>query len=134
MLCASTISGNGALNAGGGIAFSGLANITNSTISGNFASGGNPQRGGGIWSDGSLNLTNCTVVNNSSVSGGGVYNNGTTISSRNTIIARNTASISGPDFYGTLTSQGFNLIGNTSGVALTPTTGDQLGVDQRSMS
>ncbi len=128
---ASTISGNGALNTGGGIAFSGLANITNSTISGNFASGGNPQRGGGIWSDGTLNLTNCTVVNNSSVSGGGVYNNGTTISSRNTIIAKNTSSVSGPDFYGTLTSQGFNLIGNTSDVAVTPTMGDQLAVDPK---
>ncbi len=129
---ASTISGNGALNTGGGIAFGGLANVTNSTISGNFASGGNPQQGGGIWCDGSLSLTNCTIVDNSTGgSGGGVYNNGTTISSRNTIIAKNGAVTSGPDFYGTLTSQGFNVIGNTSGIGLTPTTGDQLGVDPK---
>jgi Dockerin type I domain len=124
----STISGNGALNGGGGIAHLGLANITNSTISGNFASGGSPQRGGGILSQGPLNLINCTVASNSSISGGGVYNGATFISSRNTIIAKNTASTAGPDFYGALTSQDFNFIGNNSGATITPTqSSDQIG-------
>jgi hypothetical protein len=48
---------------------------------------------------------------------------------RNSIIARNTASVA-PDFSGTLTSQGYNLIGNTSGTTITgTTTGNQLNVD-----
>ena len=125
---ASTISNNGALLGGGGIAHLGVANITNSTISGNFASGGNPQRGGGIFSHGNVNLTNCTVANNSSVSGGGISNEGATINSRNTIIAKNSAATAGPDFYGALTSQGFNFIGNNSGATITPAqSSDQVG-------
>jgi hypothetical protein len=124
----STVSNNGALLGGGGIAHLGLANITNSTISGNFASGGNPQHGGGILSLGPLDLTNCTIANNSSVSGGGIYNDATTVSSRNSIIAKNSAATSGPDFDGALTSQGFNFIGNNSGATITPAqSSDQIG-------
>jgi hypothetical protein len=130
---ASTIFNNGAYYGGGGIASGGgLITIHTSTISGNYASGGANAKGGGILSLGPANLTNSTIVNNGSPSGGGVYNNGGgTINSRNCIIAKNTAPTAGPDFYGSLNSQGFNIIGNTSGVAVTPTTGDQLAVDPK---
>jgi hypothetical protein len=39
----------------------------------------------------------------------------------------NTAT-TGPDFSGSLTSQGYNLFGNISGMTFTPTTGDQTNI------
>jgi CSLREA domain-containing protein len=63
----STISGNTATGLGGGIARNhGVLTMTNSTISGNTAGDG-----GGIWSDpsdnGANSLNNCTVANNRSL-------------------------------------------------------------------
>jgi uncharacterized repeat protein (TIGR01451 family) len=112
----STISGNTAGNLGGGGIFSGSGtlNVINSTISGNSASDGG---GGGISNGGTGNLTNATIANNPAsggAGGGGIRNSGT-LNSRNSIIALNTAATGAPDFSGTLTSQGHNLIGNTSG-------------------
>lgn len=51
------------------------------------------------------------------------------MTSKNTIIALNTAP-TGPDVDGVLTSQNFNLIGNSSGATITPANqaGDQIGV------
>jgi CSLREA domain-containing protein len=137
----STISGNNANangNGGGGIynSFGGApVNITNSTISGNSAT----SSGAGIHNDGgTVNITNSTISGNSATSssavGGGIDNNGGTVNARNTIIAQNTVTVGGsfPDFSGTLTSQGFNLIGNTSGTNITgTTTGNQLNVDPK---
>jgi hypothetical protein len=134
----STVSGNSANN-GGGIFSSNSStqlpstltvNIRNSTISGNtlLTSGD----GAGIYSQSGTggvvtNLTAATVSGNAAGSGraGGVYNVGI-VNVRNTIIAKNTAN-SAPDFSGALTSQGYNLIGNSSGATITPTTGDQIG-------
>ncbi len=139
--------GNGIFNTGGGMA------IINSTVSGNSANNG---VGGGIYNftGGTMEITNSTVSGNSNVTVGGVENNGGTmiitnstisgnsgstvnvggienepggtVNVRNTIIAGNTNN----DFVGTLTSQGYNLIGNTSGTIITGTpTGNQLNVD-----
>jgi hypothetical protein len=131
----STISNNQAGLLGGGIYGSNVT-ITNSTISANSAL----VNGGGIYTNsGTVNLTNSTISGNSASGGvgqsggGGIYNDGGTVNARNTIIARNTATI-GPDFSGGLTSQGYNLIGNTSGMSITTgasgtTTGNQLNVD-----
>jgi hypothetical protein len=123
----STVSGNTVRLGGGGIS-GGTVNITNSTISGNMVTGGNA---GGLSVD-RVTLTNSTVTGNSaSGSGGGVFNNGNngaSVSSTNTIIALNTAP-SGPDVSGALTSDGFNLIGNSSGSAITPVrSSDQINV------
>lgn len=123
----STISGNMALGgAGGGIYNAGPGTITNTTISGNTAS----NSGGGIWEENStLTITNTTISENSAGSGGGIYQAGGTVNVRNTIIARNTA-LAGPDFFGILTSQGYNLLGNTSGTTITGTaTGNQFNVN-----
>jgi uncharacterized repeat protein (TIGR01451 family) len=114
----STISGNPAGNLGGGGIFSGsgVLNVTNSTISGNSATDGG---GGGIANGGTGTVTNSTISNNSTsggAGGGGIRNVGT-LNSRNSIIAGNTATGGAPDFFGTLTSQGHNLIGNTSGMS-----------------
>jgi GrpB-like predicted nucleotidyltransferase (UPF0157 family) len=129
----STISAN-STNAtrghGGGIYNSGTATITNSTLSGNNSF----SVGGGVSNDGTVTITNSTLSNNSAGSssngGGGIFNTGA-VNARNTIIALNTGS-SAPDFNGTLSSQGFNLIGNTGGTTITgTTTGNQLNVDPK---
>jgi CSLREA domain-containing protein len=131
----STISANRAISSGGGIynVGPGTATITNSTISGNNVTGG---PGGGIFNevDGStVTITNSTIFGNTAApgsDGGGIWN-GSTVNARNTIIAKNTA-VGGPDFKGPLTSQGYNLIGNTSGTTITgDATGNQLNVDPK---
>ena len=65
---------------------------------------------------GTATLTNCTVSGNSaSGNGGGLDNVSGTVTLGNTIVAGNTATTSGPDVFGTFTSQGHNLIGKTDG-------------------
>jgi uncharacterized repeat protein (TIGR01451 family) len=119
----STISVNPAGTLGGGGIFSGsgVLNVTNSTIAGNSASDGG---GGGISSGGTATIANSTISNNSTTGGadGGGIRNAGTVNSRNSIIAGNTASSGGPDFSGTLNSQDYNLIGNTSGATISGTT------------
>jgi hypothetical protein len=76
------------------------ATITNSTISGNSASGGRANEGGGILTDGALRLNNVTVANNSvagaSAAGAGIFQGGgvfqgpaPTAEVRNSIVAGN---------------------------------------------
>jgi hypothetical protein len=128
----STITNNSATvgSSGGGIMnFSGgTVNVTNSTITNNSASSGG--NGGGINNGGgTVNITNSTITNNSATVGGGGIRNAGTVNARNTIIANNNA-LSGPDFNGPLTSQGYNLIRNTSGTTITGvTTGNITGQD-----
>jgi hypothetical protein len=121
----STLSGNSATgrvgSVGGGIANSGTLTVTDSTLSGNSVSGGlGAGYGGGIDNSGTLTITDSTLSGNSAAGmnfagyGGGVYAG--SLSARNTIFARNTGP-SAPDVYGTLTSQGHNLIGNTTGAS-----------------
>jgi len=139
----STISGNqtvgsGSLNTrgGGGVFNSGVGlTIINSTISGNktgdFISGSIQPDGGGIenWV-GNVFLVNTTITGNQTGAGGrggGVSTepaNAATTKVRNTIIANNTnaGSNSGPDFFGTLTSEDYNLITILSGGTLAGTT------------
>jgi hypothetical protein len=118
-------SGNGGL--GGGIFNSSTAMLTiiNSTISGNSASAGGPgdnsARGGGIRNSNQqpLIIITSTItdndVDNSGLgpeSGGGIDGNVTWI--RNSLIAGNSGR-SGPDVFGSLTSGGYNLFGDSSG-------------------
>jgi CSLREA domain-containing protein len=137
-----TVSGNSAFSGGGGIFNGGTLTMTSCTVSGNSGGGifnggtltmtnctvsGNS--GGGIYNNDTLTMTNCTVAGNSvSNLGGGIYNVYGTVNARNTIIANNSATVGGPDFYGTLTSLGYNLIRNTSGMSGTVST-DITGVD-----
>lgn len=122
----STISGNSSQYGGGIFNTGGTTSLTNSTVSNNIDS---DVGGGVLCSGGVVNLTNCTIATNSADEGGGVYRFGGTINVRNTIIALNAAAI-GPDFSGTLTSKGFNLIGNTTDTTIVDTTtGNQLNVD-----
>jgi hypothetical protein len=152
-----TISNNRTSGNGGGIANDGSLTITNSTISDNSANSISSY-GGGIFNNGTLTITNSTIFGNAAFFGGGILNTGTltiansTISgnrtssgtgagcgggissgssssatARSTIIALNNGP-SGPDFCGFLTSQGFNLIGNSAGATITPAqSSDQIG-------
>jgi hypothetical protein len=133
----STVSGNrvnnsgGLGNYGGGIynLSSATLTISDSTIANNTNDGG---YGGGILNDyGTLTVTDSTVSGNSVLNsgyGGGIDNN-RAMTTRNTIIAGNTAS-NGPDVNGNLGSQGHNLIGNPLGMAGWVDT-DLLHVDPR---
>ena len=105
-----TVSGNTA-DHGGGILNGrySKASLANSTVSGNM----DFYRGGGILNlFGTVSLTNSTVSGNvANYGGGGIYNSGGNAKLGNTIVADNTAG----DAYGTFSSQGHNLIGNSSG-------------------
>lgn len=125
----STISRNvcsGGAGAGLCMAPGGMASFKNTTISSNNAGNG----GGGLYSVGtSLSMTNCTVSQNASVFGGGLWlaSSGNII--KNTIIAQNSGA-SLHDIYCTeqlITSQGYNIIGDTVGAIWVPATGDILG-------
>ena len=144
-----TISGNTASGAhpigGGGIAhFGGAATLKNVTISGNSAINtggvGNVASGGGIsvYNPATLNLNNVTIVNNlasASVAdlgaGGGMdASQADPVNFKNTLIAGNTSSGAGPDCFGTLTSQGYNLIQDTAGCVIAgDATGNVTGQD-----
>ncbi len=111
----STISGNTATGYSGGIHVqeSSAVSFTNVTISGNTASG---NFGGGvtITSPASATFLNSTITDNhllSGTNGGGIYSDGT-LSFRNTIVAGNDANNCSP--HGTWTSQGHNLESDTT--------------------
>jgi hypothetical protein len=109
----STVSGNstGEFGPNGGIGNYGTLTLNNSTVSGN--STGGCGEAGGIGNHGTLTLNNCTISGNSDDAGaGGILNaSGSTLNARNTIIAGNGTG----DLYGSLSSSGYNLIGNSSG-------------------
>lgn len=103
-------------NGGGGGVFVTGGNLTliNSTVSGNQTN----QAGGGIYSDNAfVTLQNTTIAFNDAApgDGGGIAASGpsSTIALRATLIAQNTSAANGgPDVYGDVVSQGYNLFGN----------------------
>ncbi len=105
----------GSNNYGGGIFCNGgTLTLTNSTISGNSAVNG----GGGII-DGAaatITITQCTIVDNTSTNGGGGIELGSSHANiKNTILANNTGG-GANNFYsggGAINSQGYNLENNT---------------------
>lgn len=118
----STFYQNSALQEGGAINnLFGTAVINNSTFTANSAN-----NGGAINNSATLSLLNSTVVSNTATSGGGgIYRQAGNITARNSLFYGNTAP-AGPDMLGNLTSQGYNLVGNTagmSGLAVTDLTG-----------
>ncbi|MCQ3937288.1 MAG: hypothetical protein DPW18_09600 [Chloroflexi bacterium] len=152
-----TISGNSGGNpccsgggGGGGISSYGTATINNSTIGNNKLLGS--FQGSGIFVHGTVTLNNSTVSGNTGKDGSGIYTftgtvilNNSTITKnesrgvlitagnlilQNTVIAGNGA---GGDCYknssynGSVTSQGYNLIGNGTYCLFTPAVGDQVG-------
>ncbi len=125
----SVIMSNSTSYYGGGInAVNSTVVITNSTVSGNVANSG---RGGGLSIDSStVELDNVTIANNTAAyysggaSGGGLYIASGTVNAKNTIIAGNHdtgSDVHHPDCSGVLTSQGYNLIGDTTGCTISGT-------------
>jgi hypothetical protein len=116
---------------GGAIWNFGTLRVQNSTVANN-TSGANSQ-GPGIYNDGVLVLDNSTVSGNAageSSAGGGIFNEGSdgaSLDAANTIIAGNSAP-AGPDIFGTFSSRGYNVIGNTLDNTGT-TTKDLINVD-----
>src|SRR5258708_25102994 len=99
---------------------------------------------GGICNVWEIKLIHCTSSGKASfgsfllnINGGGVMNYAGTVNCQNTIIAGNFATrppgatvAAGPDFFGTLTSQGYNLIGTTQDTVIVGiTTGNLLNID-----
>lgn len=131
----STISGNSAGNNGGAISNnSGAVTITNSTLSGNTAGasgGGIANSNSVVNGNSSVNIMNSTISGNGAIFGGGIDNEHFVddgqqqVKLTSTIVANSTV---GPDVRGVITSQGYNIMGVTSGAIITPATGDQLGV------
>ncbi len=139
-ITASTISGNMAGSSsgsdggsGGGIYNSGTMILTNSTVSGNTSgsstySSGVAGYGGGIYTTTMLVIRHGTITNNHTgdgsymVIGGGIYNEvAGSLHMGSSILAGNTDSMMDhPDCYSlsTITSEGYNLIGNTNGCHL----------------
>ncbi len=125
----STVRDNAALH-GGGIFNFGDLTLTNSTVSRNSATLAD---GGGLYNQlgSTLRLNNTTITNNSApnVAGGLLYRG--TFTLQNTIIAGNTAGNVGPDcldFSGTISSSGYNLIGDSTTCGFSPVgPGDQVG-------
>ncbi|MBI4518975.1 MAG: right-handed parallel beta-helix repeat-containing protein [Deltaproteobacteria bacterium] len=107
---------------GGGLRLVETADITNTTIHANWAT-----FGGGVSADspaapGSLLLANATITDNAANDGAGIGLGGGIEAAfadelvvRNSIIAGNSSASAGPDCSGQLVSEGYNLIGNTSG-------------------
>ena len=113
---------------------SGTSTLSNATISGNSASG---STGGMLVNAGVATLNNVTVTDNLGDSnnsggedGGGLVQFGTsTVNLRNSIVAGNRAGLGSgsPDCFGTMTSQGHNLVQDTSGCSGVTGPGDITG-------
>jgi len=150
----STISGNtcsatgveftfqiAALAYGGGVDNNGSITITNCTISGNSAvavgfTSEDTGYGGGISNSGHLQITSSTIAHNSASGddfgvGGGINGDGfEPTRTDSSIIALNTASTGGPDYFsgiGVLLSTGYNIIGNNADAVINSQPTDQIG-------
>ena len=150
-----SISGNKVPVRGGGISngggepdspddFKGTMTLTNSTVSGNFSGNNNTSSdkgggGGGIYNHtgSTLSIINTTVTGNTSnptasgPNGGGGINNasGGTLNIKDSVVANNTdtSTLTAPDCFGTLSSGGSNVIGNSNACGFAASTGDQVG-------
>jgi predicted outer membrane repeat protein len=104
-----SVAPSGPAGPGGAIYNTGTATLSLCTFDSNTAGGD----GGGIYSSGLATLTACTITRNTAGAGGGVYNT-YEFAADNSLFADNTASGS-PDYSGSFSSEGYNLIGNNSG-------------------
>ncbi|HEX5037105.1 MAG TPA: choice-of-anchor Q domain-containing protein, partial [bacterium] len=126
---------------GGGIANKGQSSaVYNTTVVGNRAEGA----GGGIWTDGPMTLSHVTVANNSADAnegglvggdGGGISNEGS-VALHNSIVAGNVDESAGheaPDCFSgsghVFAASGANIVQDPSGCAITGATAGVLNVD-----
>lgn len=111
--------------------------IINTTISGNTNTS-YYNDGGGIYylagQDRTMQLRNVTITGNRATSyGGGIYidnSYGGQLLMSNSILSGNIAN-NAPDCYGPITSQGYNIIGDTFECTIISSNGDQLDMDPK---
>ena len=114
---------------GGGLASSYPTTLANTTVADNRAD----ERGGGIdQNGGALTLVNVTIVGNQTAGRAAMsLESGATVDMADTLIADNTGSTPNCDDEagagGTVTSHGYNLIGDVTGCSITAVAGDQFG-------
>ena len=103
---------------GGGIDNTGSLTVTNSTLSGNSAFGGNV--GGAIrnYPTGSVSLYHTTITANTAGTGGGIVTGGGAVFATNTVFAGNSG-LNGRDCLGAMTTTGPNLIESLLGCTVT---------------
>ena len=106
---------------GGGIYNNGTLTLTNCTVSGNTAVGGEGRGGGGVYNNGTLTLTNCTVSGNTAPYGGGILSAEGVLTLTNSTVSGNNArggivGIGGGilNFAGPLTLTNSTVSGNTA--------------------
>ena len=114
---------------GGGLFTVFTTTITNTTISSNQA-----YTGGGIYADAfsapNLTITFATIAYNQANLGGGMYLAGSPITNlRNTILALNQDANQIPDCAGSITSLGYNLIGNNRNCVFAALASDLVGTN-----
>jgi hypothetical protein len=115
LINSSAIVDNSCTTDGGGIRNQGTLSLINSTLANNSAG-----RGAALFNEATATttLTNSTVADNdSTTAGGGIFNDGGSVSLGNTIVARNVvgAMATADDARGFFASSGHNLIGSTAG-------------------
>jgi predicted outer membrane repeat protein len=126
-----TFTANTSGDSGGAVYNTGTLTVRNCTMTGNVGN----ITGSAIYNTGTLSLDNSTItLNNCQLNtsspplGAAVYNAaGGTVHVRNTIIVGNTAPSASKDVVGVFTSDGYNIIGTTTGSSWFANTGDQLG-------
>ncbi len=134
-LIRTVVKGNTATSVGGGIhSVSGRLTLINSIVSDNTSAGGGAMD---VGSSSELRLYNSTIINNSATYwSGGVACISCNIIIQNTIIADNHAGQNmgaEQDCTGSISSSGYNLIGNTAGCSFAPTTGDILNASPQTV-
>lgn len=111
----SGVANNTTLSDGGGIAAETSFSLLNVLLFGNIAE----ENGGGVFALGSRKISSLTIDGNVAVgSGGGIDIASGAVKITNTIVAFNDAASSGHDCAGGFSSQGFNLIFDTSGCSI----------------
>lgn len=121
---------------GGGLVSQGDLTVTNSTFFGNSA----VDDGGAILVTGAATFSDCTITENTASdrymeigypNGGGGICAYSSITLKNTIVAGNHSATTAPDISGNITSQGYNLVGDGTGIFnLMPAVGDQIGTSK----
>ncbi|MEL6852394.1 MAG: choice-of-anchor Q domain-containing protein, partial [Bacteroidota bacterium] len=102
--------------------------LINNTLSGNTVT----NLGGAVYHDGgNLLISSCTITQNTAVDAGGLFMTGVSsnVTFQNSVLSNNAGlNPDGVRPSGALNSLGYNLVGNTVGLAWPPAVGDQLGV------
>jgi hypothetical protein len=91
---------------GAGVMNQGTAEMTNSTLSSNNALRGTAS-GGAVYNRERLDLTHCTIADNAAILGGGLVNEGHSLSLINTLIANNSGG--NCSLFSPILSEGYNL-------------------------